>query len=179
MKQLAAFIWETTKIVVISLAIIIPVRYFLIQPFFVKGASMEPNFNSGQYLVVDELSYRFNDPKRGDVVVFEYPLDPSQYYIKRVIGLPGETVEIRKGEIIIYNIENPEGKALDESDYLNQKESYTGSGVKMELNSNQYFVLGDNRDESSDSRRWGPVEEDEIIGKVWIRAWPFGSAKIY
>lgn len=179
MKNFAIFVWETTKIVVISLAIIIPIRYFLIQPFFVRGASMEPNFDSGQYLVVDELSYRFQNPNRGDVIVFEYPLDPSQYYIKRIIGLPRETVEIKDGNIIIYNIENPKGFILDESSYLSKEDSYTNNSLKMTLDSGEYFVLGDNRNASSDSRRWGPVSEDEIVGKVWIRAWPFDSAKIY
>ena len=104
LKGTAIFLWETAKIIIISLAIIIPVRYFLIQPFFVRGASMEPNFHDGEYLIIDELSYRLGEPERGDVIIFKYPKDPSQYYIKRIIGLPTETVEIKDGQIIIYNL---------------------------------------------------------------------------
>src|SRR3990167_6829816 len=98
-SELLAFIWETTKVVVISLAIILPIRYYLVQPFFVKGASMEPNFEDGDYLLVDELSYRFSVPKRGDVVIFRYPQDPSQFFIKRIIGLPDETIEIKNNTV--------------------------------------------------------------------------------
>ena len=101
MKKFLAFIWETLKIVVIALVIVVPIRYFLFQPFFVKGASMEPNFDDGQYLIIDELSSRFREPQRGEIVVFKYPHDPSQRYIKRVIGLPGETAEVKDGQLSI------------------------------------------------------------------------------
>src|SRR3989344_4060631 len=100
-SEIASFFWETIKIVVISLIIILPIRYFIVQPFFVKGASMESNFEDGDYIFVDELSYGFGDPERGDVVIFRYPLDQSQFFIKRVIGLPNETVEIKEGKVII------------------------------------------------------------------------------
>ena len=103
MKKILYFIWEIVKIVVISLAIIIPIRYYLVQPFFVRGASMEPNFDNGEYLIIDELSYRFKEPGRGQVIVFKFPKDTSQYYIKRIIALPGETIEIRDKKIVIYN----------------------------------------------------------------------------
>ena len=162
----------------ISLAIIIPVRYYLIQPFFVRGASMMPNFDSGQYLVVDEISYRLDEPKRGEVIVFRYPLDTSQYYIKRIVGLPGETVKIGNNQVIIYNQDNPEGKILDESDYLTVS-SITWGRVKLELGPDEYFVLGDNRSASSDSRQWGVLEEDNIVGRVWLRVWPFDLATVY
>ena len=88
-KAAASYILELVHVVVISLAIIIPIRYFLIQPFYVKGASMEPSFYDHEYLIIDEISYRFREPQRGDVVVFKYPNDPSQYFIKRIIGMPG------------------------------------------------------------------------------------------
>ena len=117
LKGTAIFLWETAKIIIISLAIIIPVRYFLIQPFFVRGASMEPNFHDGEYLIIDELSYRLGEPERGDVIIFKYPKDPSQYYVKRIIGLPMETVEIKDGQIIVYNSQNPDGEILNESSY--------------------------------------------------------------
>ena len=97
------FIWELVKVVVISLAIIIPVRYYLIQPFYVKGASMEPNFYDHEYLIIDEISYRLKEPQRGDIVVFKYPRDPSQYFIKRIVALPNEEVEVKGGQVVIYN----------------------------------------------------------------------------
>ncbi len=178
MKKVFVFVWEITKIVVISLAIILPIRYYLIQPFFVRGASMEPNFDDGQYLVINEIGYRFNDPDRGDVIVFKYPLDPSQYYIKRVIGLPGEKIEIKDDLVFIYNLEFPQGKILEESYYLPEGRITRGS-LNVKLGDDEYFVLGDNRSASSDSRQWGALPRDNIIGRVWLRAWPFDSAKIF
>jgi signal peptidase I len=156
--------------VIISLAIIIPIRYFLIQPFFVRGASMEPNFLDGDYLIIDEISYRFRNPERGDVIVFRYPADPSQFFIKRIIGLPGETISIQDGNI---SIEDAAGNliAWDESKYL--ENSYTAGNITIKLDSSEYFVLGDNRQASSDSRKWGELSRKKIIGEAWIRAWPF------
>lgn len=178
MKKFLIFIWEIIKIIVISLLIVVPIRYFLIQPFFVKGASMEPNFDDGQYLIIDEISYRFRLPERGEVIVFKYPQDPSQYYIKRIIGLPGETVEIISGYVIIYNHQNPQGKILDESQYLDIRQETLGN-VKITLAKDEYFILGDNRPASSDSRRWGPLKTDYIIGRTWIRAWPPEKAEVF
>ncbi len=172
MKKLLTFIWEIVKIVVISLAIIIPVRYYLIQPFFVRGASMEPNFDNGQYLVINEIGYRFDNPQRGDVVVFKYPLDPSQYYIKRIVGLPGEIIEIKGGRVFVNNLQ------LDETGYLSEEMTTQGE-TRIELGNQEYFVLGDNRKASSDSRRWGALPEDNIVGQVWIRAWPFNQAEVF
>jgi signal peptidase I len=139
---------------------------------------MEPNFDNGQYLVIDEISYRFNQPERGEVIVFKYPTDPSQYYIKRIIGLPNETVEIKDSQVIIYNQEFPQGIVLDESVYLTA-DMVTQGKTKIKLGQEEYFVLGDNRLASSDSRQWGALSKDNIIGRVWIRAWPFHLAKIY
>lgn len=167
-----SFIWEIAKIVIISLAIIIPIRYFLFQPFFVRGASMEPNFEDGEYLIIDEISYRFNDPQRGDVIIFKYPNNPSQYYIKRIIGLPEETVKIEDGNVIIFNKKNLSGFILEESIYL-EEDIFVPGNMETKLDENDYFVLGDNRQASSDSRRWGPVPRHYIIGRAWIRAWPF------
>ena len=168
MRNILAFIWEITKIVIIALVIVIPIRYFLFQPFFVRGQSMEPNFENGDYLIVDELSYHLRGPERGEAVVFKYPQDPTQRYIKRIIGLPGETVEIREGKVIISN-ENG-SQVLNESDYLSGIP--TPGEIQVTLGENEYFVLGDNRPASSDSRRWGSVPRDDIIGRVFIRAWP-------
>lgn len=173
-----SFIWELAKILIISLAIIIPIRLFLVQPFFVRGASMEPNFEDGQYLIIDELSYRFSTIKRGEVVVFRYPQDPSQYYIKRIVGLPGEKIEIKDDKISIYNDEFPAGILLDESEYLSSGK-ITGGTLEIVLDENEYFVLGDNRAHSSDSRRWGPLPQKYIVGRAWIRAWPFSQAEVF
>jgi signal peptidase I len=172
-----SLIWEAAKIIIFSLAIVLPVRYFLIQPFFVKGMSMEPSFDDGQYLIINEITYRFNQPERGDVIVFRYPNEPSQYYIKRIIGLPGETIEIIGGGIIVYNNQNSQGLVLDEKKYLDGQK--TIGETKITLVDGQYFVLGDNRSASSDSRRWGPLGEDFIIGKVWVRVWPFDKAMVF
>ena len=171
------FFWEILKIVIISLAIIVPIRYFLIQPFFVKGASMEPNFLDGDYLIINEISYRFEKPQRGDVVIFRYPLDPSQYFIKRIVGLPNEIIKIEDGRVIIYNKEiSDEGIILDESVYLDNM--YTPGNLEITLKDNEYFVLGDNRRASSDSRKWGAVPRKYIIGEAWLRAWPFYRAGV-
>ncbi|MBI2063143.1 MAG: signal peptidase I [Candidatus Yanofskybacteria bacterium] len=164
------FIWETVKIVVISLAIIVPVRYFLVQPFFVKGASMETTFEDGNYILIDEISYRFRDPTRGEVVVFRFPEDKTQFFIKRIIGLPEETVEIKNDDVIIYNKQHPDGFILEEK-YLSAGQ-HTMGDMRMKLDPNEYFVLGDNRLRSSDSRRWGPLNRALITGRVFFRAWP-------
>jgi len=170
MRNLLSFIWEIVKIVIIALVIVVPIRYLIFQPFFVKGQSMEPNFEDGDYLIIDELSYKFREPQRGEVVVFKYPNDPSQRYIKRIIGLPGETIEIENGKVMIFN---PEGsKTLEESNYLSSS-AFTQGNLRMTLDENDYFVLGDNRSSSSDSRRWGLLPGENIIGRVFLRAWPF------
>lgn len=173
-SEVLDFIWETIKVVVISLAIILPIRYYLVQPFFVKGASMEPNFEDGDYILVDEISYRLSQPARGDVVVFRYPQDPSQFFIKRIIGLPSETVEIKDNKAIIHNQSNPAGVTLKEN-YLAPSQRTLGNLV-TKLGNSEYFVLGDNRLESSDSRRWGPVARSYVTGKAFFRAWPFNTA---
>ena len=159
------FVWEILKIVIIALVIVIPIRYFLFQPFIVKGQSMEPNFENSNYLIVDELSYRFRDPQRGEVVVFRYPRNISQRFIKRIIGLPGEKIEIEAGVVMM------NGKILDESKYLLLGVQTSGD-IQISLDENEYFVLGDNRISSFDSRQWGTLPRKNIIGRVYFRAWP-------
>ncbi|PJE76715.1 signal peptidase I [Candidatus Uhrbacteria bacterium CG10_big_fil_rev_8_21_14_0_10_48_16] len=166
----ASFLFEVVQIVLISSAIIIPIRYFLIQPFYVKGASMEPNFYDHEYLIIDELTYRFRDPFRGEILVFRYPRDPSQFFIKRIVGLPGETVEITGGNVIIYNVEHPNGLVLEE-EYLDDEQ--TNGKVRVTLGEDEYYVFGDNRDASLDSRSFGPIQSDDVIGRVWVRGLPF------
>ena len=175
--QIKDFIWETLKVIVISLAIIIPVRYFLIQPFYVKGASMEPNFYDHEYLIIDEISYRLNEPERGDVIVFRYPNDPSQFFIKRIIALPFETISLNNGQIKISNDKNPAGFILDENNYL--PNTHTQGSISLTLEANQYFIMGDNRSSSLDSRMFGPIERADIIGRTWIRGWPFDRVTIF
>lgn len=175
--QIKEFFWETIKVIIISLVIIIPVRYFLIQPFYVKGASMEPNFYDHEYLIIDEISYRLDKPQRGDVVVFRPPNNPSQFYIKRIIGLPGETIKIEQGKIIIINPENPQGFRLSEQIYL--PNTQTQGSQQVTLGPDQYYLLGDNRSSSLDSRIFGPVKKDNIIGRVWIRGWPFSRITVF
>lgn len=171
---------EFIKVVLISLLIILPIRFFIIQPFYVKGASMEPNFHDHEYLIVDEISYRFNSPARGEVIIFRYPLNPKEYFIKRVIALPGEEIEIIDGDIYIYNEENPDGFLLEESLYLSDNIStYNVEEGSVKLGENKYFVLGDNRHASKDSRSFGPVSKSFIVGRVMLRAWPFDSFSLF
>lgn len=139
-------IWEYVRFTVIVILIALPIRYWVAQPFIVSGASMEPTFKNGDYLIVDEFSYHFRGPEKGEVVIFRYPLNPSKFFIKRVIGIPGDTVEIKGGKV-----------TLDEG---------------------EYFVLGDNRDGSSDSRIWGSLNEDLIVGRALVRLWPVTKADI-
>ncbi len=172
MKKFFTFVWEMAKIIIIAAVIVIPIRYFLFQPFFVRGQSMDPNFENGDYLIVDEITYRFKTPQRGEVIVFKPPQNPSQRFIKRIIGLPGETIEIKDGKIIIYT--KGESQVLNESNYL--ADLLTGGNIQITLAEDEYFVLGDNRPFSFDSRRFGVLPEKNIIGRVIFRAWPFVDA---
>ncbi|MGI6297458.1 MAG: signal peptidase I [Minisyncoccales bacterium] len=176
---------EIVLLVVIALAIVIPIRTYVFQPFIVNGSSMEPNFYSGDYLIVDEFTYNFlNKPKRGDVIVFDYPLNPSFKYIKRVIGLPNETISIMDGKITIRS-GNEEEFVLDESKYLSEDKLenwiYSVNLEEKKLGEDEYFVLGDNRNGSSDSRKWGTLPFKNIDGKVFLRFSPKdpASQKVY
>ncbi|MBI4359150.1 MAG: signal peptidase I [Candidatus Nealsonbacteria bacterium] len=174
MKSFLSFTWEVAKIVIVALAIVLPIRYFIFQPFIVKGQSMEPNFQEGNYLIIDELSYRLRSPQRGEVVVFKYPYNPSQRYIKRIIGLPGETLEIRDEKVAIFDSDANE-MILQENTYLPPGDTTLGN-LRLTLKENEYFVLGDNRLSSSDSRSWGVLPREKIIGRVLFRLWPPAEA---
>ena len=171
-KKYISASWEFLKIIIIAAIIVLPIRYFLFQPFIVKGESMVPNFQSGDYLVVDEISYRLGSPQRGDVVVLKYPLDTSQRFIKRVIGLPGETIDVENGKVII----SKEGKnlTLDETKYLPNLKNTEGN-VHLVLGDDKYFVLGDNRQFSYDSRMWGVLPKQDIVGKAVFRVFPLST----
>jgi len=179
-KNFFLLAFELLKIVTISLIIIIPIRHFLIQPFYVKGASMEPNFHDHEYLIIDELSYQFNEPSRGEIIVFRYPRNPQDFFIKRIIGLPGEKVQILDGVVFVYNAENPNGIALEEP-YLSPNTKTYGAYDSdiVTLGKDEYYVLGDNRNASKDSRSFGSVNRSFIIGKVLLRGWPFDKVKLF
>ena len=162
--------WEFVKVVTISLLIVIPIRTWIAQPFIVEGASMVPNFHDGEYLIIDEISYAVTPPKRGEVIVFRYPLNPSEYFIKRIIGLPGETTSIKNGLISIKQPDSGETLVLGEP-YIPDN-IFTGPDEIIELGADQYFVMGDNREASSDSRVWGPLPKSNITGRVFVRLWP-------
>jgi signal peptidase I len=147
MKFLESALKEVVIFIVLAVVIVLPIRLFVAQPFVVDGESMHPTFENGDYLIVDELTYHFESPQRGDVIVFRYPGDPSIFYIKRIVGLPGETVHITNGTVMITKTDGA-------------------------LGAGQYFVMGDNRPESSDSRVWGPLPAQNIIGRVFLRLLP-------
>lgn len=155
--------------------VVIPIRLFVISPFVVDGSSMYPTFHNMDYLVVDELVYDFNKPQRGDVIVFRYPDDPSIFYIKRIIGLPGETVAINHG-IVTVTETNGNKLTLKEPYVVNEDTTYTNTTA---LGPKQYFVMGDNRPNSSDSRVWGPVPRKNIIGRVDVRLLPLSRTGLF
>lgn len=157
-------LWEFIRSIIIALLIVIPIRAWVAQPFIVQGNSMVPNFHNGEYLIIDQFSYHFYKPERGEVVVFRYPRQPSQFFIKRVIGLPGDNVEIKNGSVWI------NGSAFDEI-YLPTSLATVPDAVTI-LGVDEYFVLGDNREASSDSRAWGSLKEHFIVGKTLLRLWP-------
>jgi len=134
---------------------------------------MHPSFESGDYLIINEIGYRINEPQRGDVIVFRPPQNSGQFYIKRIIGLPGEVVKIEDGKVFF-------GK--DEASLEQVEEKYiqgrTSGSTTLSLREDEYFVLGDNRSASSDSRNWGALKRANIVGKAWIRAWPVQDLEV-
>jgi len=164
--KIGLFFLELVKIIVLAALTIVFVRYFLFKPFYVKGESMSPTFYENEYLIVDELSYRLRDPKRGEVIVFRSPTSPEDFYLKRVIGLPGERVRVENGNVTVCQVEC---KVLTES-YLNGIK--TDGDVAFTLGDDQYLVMGDNRGASYDSRRFGPISKESIQGRTILRGWP-------
>lgn len=167
--QVIGSVFEFIKTVAIIILIAFFVRFFLFQPFVVEGSSMEPNFHNGEYLLVNKLSYRIAQPHRGDVIVFHPPTSPGVNYIKRIIALPGETVEIKGGEIFVNQAKVDEPYIPSELTLVRNSQA---ANLKATLQDNEYFVLGDNRDHSSDSREWGNVPRENIVGKAWIVIFP-------
>ena len=169
-RRIGAFFLDILQVLVFAVAIFLFVYLLILQPHKIKGDSMQPNFPDGEFLLTDKVSYRFGEPERGDVVVFEPPNSNGDEFIKRIIGLPGETISIENSKIVI------NGSALDET-YIDDSLRSDGgaflSGNKQVIvPSDNYFVLGDNRPHSSDSRIWGFVPVDNITGKAWVIYWP-------
>ncbi len=168
---------DVVKFALIALIIVVPIRWFIAQPFIVKGASMEPTFLNGEYLIVDQLTYRFEDPARGDVIIMRYPKDPSVYFIKRIVGLPGETVELQGKKIIIRGEADTEPIILNEN-FLSENRVRDEFSV-YELSTEEYFVMGDNRVESSDSRSWGALPSADVVGRALIRLYPLSRIDLF
>jgi signal peptidase I len=173
-KTKAQSFWELVRFALIALIIVIPIRIFVAEPFVVSGLSMFPTFNNGDYLIVDKISYELGSPKRDDVVVFRYPNDTTKFFIKRVIGLPNETVDIKGNDVTITNAAHSQGFQLDQPFVQNPANNDT----HIVLKSDEYFVMGDNRSASSDSRYWGPVKRSLFQGKVLLRLLPINKIDI-
>ena len=181
MRKFSASVLEVLEVVGIALVAVFLIRKFLVQPFLVSGASMVPLFSNGDYVLVDELSYYFRAPQRGEVIVFRYPNDEKTYFIKRIIGLPGEHITIRDGKVRVVNADAPDGRALIES-YLPEgtiTSPHQGGRTDFVLGARQYFTLGDNRSYSFDSRDWGLVDGKEIMGAVRLRLWPIQELTVF
>ncbi len=180
-KAAGLFVLDLVKILAIAIIIIWPFRTFVAEPFVVSGSSMLPNFHNGDYLIVDRLSYHFSPPKRGDVIVLRNPKNTSEFFIKRVIGLPGDRVAFDdQGSVYIYDKQDPQGLKLKET-YLPEHTETLGKSMPQDkvLGSEEFYVLGDNRTGSSDSRVWGILPQNDIVGRVWVRVFPISAAKAF
>lgn len=167
---------ELIKVIVLAAITIVLIRHFLFKPFYVRGASMEPTFYDKEYLIIDELTYRFREPNRGEVIVFRYPDDRKEFFLKRIVGLPGERIKIAGGEVKVYNQEYPEGIVLDEK-YIKDSVSTLGDNT-IDIKEDGYFVLGDNRFNSFDSRKFGTIDKEDLVGRAVFRGWPIGRVQI-
>jgi len=160
------------------IVLVLVIRYVIISPFEVKGESMEPNFHSEDLLIVDKLSYRFQDPQRGDVIVLIPPPDTKQYYVKRIVGLPGESIRFLNGKVVIVNDEHPEGMTLTEAYLPTTLATYGSTTEAISIPAGSYFVLGDNREHSNDSRAWGALPATNIVGRAWVVLWPPSDLRV-
>ncbi|MFT5037230.1 MAG: signal peptidase I [Candidatus Azotimanducaceae bacterium] len=167
---------EIVRFAIIALIIVVPIRMFVAQPFIVSGASMEQTFHGGEYLIVDQLTYYFEEPQRGDVIIFRYPRDTSKFFIKRLIGVPGDTLAIEGNVFTLTNEAHPDGIIVDEP-YVNTMEP--NAHITEVLGDGEYFVMGDNRDHSSDSRKWGILSRDKIIGRAFLRLFPLPAVDVF
>lgn len=177
MKKFLVSSWEVIEIAIIAFVAVFLIRSFLIQPFLVNGASMEPTFRDGDYLFIDVLTYRFRFPERGEVIVFRYPVDESVFFIKRIIGLPGERVVIDDGKVMVYASSDKSPHVIGEV-YL-PRGVLTGGRKDVVLGEDEFFVMGDNRGSSYDSRNWGSVPRKDVVGIARLRLLPFMSARAF
>lgn len=168
--------WEFARFISIVVIIVVVVRGFIAQPFIVSGASMVPTFHDADYLIVDEISYRFSEPSRGDVLIFHPPINNATYFIKRIIGVPGDTVTINNGKVTITNTEHPEGMQLTEPYISNDT---TTAHYSVKVTEGNYFVMGDNRPASYDSRGWGLLPKKNITGRAFLRLFPLSRIGIF
>lgn len=173
LEKLGGFFLDTLEVIVFAIAIFLFVYLLVLQPHKIKGASMQPNFPDGEYILSDKLSYRFGDPERGDVIIFEAPGTDGEEFIKRILGLPGETVSIIDDHVYI------NGEKLIENylpnEFITAPGAFLKEGEKKVVPEDNYFVVGDNRNHSSDSRAWGFVGRDAIVGRAWVVYWPLSS----
>jgi len=177
MKQFFASVLEVLEVLAVAVGAVFLIRNFLVQPFLVSGESMAPNFGNGDYLLIDEITYRFRPPERGEVVVFKYPKDPSTYFIKRIIGLPNERVEIKNNRVVVYGDKDQRGQVIEEG-YL-PKSMATAGSEEFTLKPDEYLMLGDNRSFSFDSRSWGPLKKEDMVGLVRLRLWPLNELRAF
>lgn len=175
MKFLGSAFKEIAIFLLLAVVIVLPLRLFVAQPFVVEGASMYKTFDTGDYLIVDELTYHFSTPKRGDVIVFRAPPDPKTFYIKRIIGLPGETVHIDHGKVTVTKTDGST-IVLDEQYIIQEDATYSADST---IGAGQYFVMGDNRPKSSDSRVWGLLPQGNIMGRAIVRLLPFSEIGLF
>src|SRR3989338_557605 len=176
MRKFFVSLLEVFEIAIIAVGSVFLVRTFLVQPFVVSGSSMAPNFENGDYLLVDELTYRFRSPERGEVVVFRYENSPSTYFMKRIVGLPGETLRIKNNAI---TVTSPGGNTVVLRESYLPAGVVTGGDAEYVINNNEYFVLGDNRSFSFDSRNWGALPTKSVIGIARVRLWPLPQLKAF
>ena len=176
LRRIGNFLLDIIQTVVVALSLFVIVYLFFFQPHQVKGSSMMPNFVNAEYLLTDKISYRFDEPARGDVVVFKAPKNEEYEYIKRIIGLPNESIKVENGSVFI-NDEKLEENYLSE-DLRTNSGSFLKEGQRFLIPEDYYIVMGDNRNHSSDSREWGPVPKENIVGKTWLRYWPLPSGSI-
>jgi signal peptidase I len=160
--------------IVCAIVLAVGIRHFIATPYIVIGSSMEPTFYDYHYLIIDRLTYDFENPQRGDVIVLDLPQNTSRALIKRVIGLPGETVTLSGETVTIKNSEHPDGFTLSEP-YLDPADLGGATDMSVTLGPDQFFVLGDNRKVSADSRLWGTLPREDIVGRVFVRLYPFNK----
>lgn len=177
LKRIGVFFLDIIQVIVFAVAIFLFVYLLILQPHKIKGASMMPNFPDGEYLLTDKVTYRFQEPERGDVIVFQPPNSRSgEEFIKRIVGIPGDTIAIRENKVYIDNEELEESYIPE--DVLTIGGAFVSGGKGIIVPTESYFVLGDNREHSSDSRSWGFVEKEKITGRAWLVYWPPSEAGV-